>query len=148
MRKILVLFCLTLVVTSVFPQLKTTNLPPKTYYREAKITTADFNSLTALNLKINTDSLYFLSMQDQAYQSLALKNIKYLRVHEGNYFTTGAFWGGLALTVIGAVSTYQKSEPHSLEDGRRILKFTLGGALGGGLIGLSFPKWKTYIFDN
>ncbi|MFB6341590.1 hypothetical protein ACE1ET_07700 [Saccharicrinis sp. FJH62] len=148
MRNLSVVLIFTLLTASAFAQLKKSNLPPKSFYLQAKITTTDFNSYNGLNMNIKSDSLNFMSIENQIYESLALKNVKYLQVPEGNHFAAGAFWGGLISTAIGALSTYKNSTPHGLDDGKRIFKFSIGGAAIGGLIGLSLPKWKTYYIQK
>jgi hypothetical protein len=120
----------------------TYNLPPKSYYSSVNVTVKDFRKYECKNVYIKSDSISFTNLNSRLKESLALSNIDYMRVKEGNQALKWCGYGALlmGLTAVLNVSEY----PDSQNPGGLIIGFTISGAAIGGLIGLAIPKWKTY----
>lgn len=124
----------------------TYNLPPKSFYKSANVTLKDFSKYECKNVYIQSDSIFFTNLNTRFNESLALSDIDYIRVKEGNQ---GLKWCGLGALCMGLITVLNAAEYPNLRDsGGIIVGFTVSGAAIGGLIGLAIPKWKTYYLNN
>lgn len=121
------------------------NLPPKSFYRTANVTLKDFSKYECRNVHIQSDSIYFTNTKSRSSESLALSDIDYIRVKEGNQALKWSGLGALCMGLITALNTTEYST--SGDTGTLIAGFTISGAAIGGLIGLTVPKWKTYYLS-
>lgn len=147
MRKF-VLILLAIVPLLAASQIKTYNLPPKTYYKNAKITLKDFTKYECKSLVIKTDSVHFFHINRLSTEILPLDNVDYIRVQTGNQGLKWCGYGALLMGLIAAINVSYAQENNSPPNpGNVILGFSIGGAVFGGLIGLAIPKWKTYYLN-
>lgn len=126
------------------------NLPPKTFYKSATITLKDFSKYQCKDLTIQTDSVTFKNINKRLAESVALANIDYMRVKEGNQAITGCIYGALLMGVTALYSSMNygyNSNYNNQYSGQVIAVCTLTGGLIGGLIGLAVPKYKTYYLE-
>lgn len=122
------------------------NLPPKQYYNRANITLKNFSKYECQKLNIKSDSLSFMNIHSSANVSLALNQIDYIRVQNGNEILQ---WGGYGALLVGLIAILNVAKyPNSQSNPINIIAgFTISGAVLGGLIGLAIPKWKTYYLN-
>ena len=90
--------------------------------------------------------LSFINSNSKLQEMLAYSDIDYIRIKEGNQAFT---WGGYGALFMGLMSVLNVLEyPNPQNSGVVIVSFTVSGAVLGGLIGLTIPRWKTYYLDN
>lgn len=142
--RIIVCFTLLLVSFHVNSQV-TYNLPPKSFYNSVNVTMKDFKKYECKKVYIKSDSISFINLNTLLHESLALSNIDYMRVQEGNQALK---WCGYGALLMGLIAVQNVTEyPNSQNSGGLIVGFTISGAAIGGLIGLAIPKWKTYYLN-
>jgi hypothetical protein len=125
------------------------NLPPKSFYRFASITLKDFTKYECKDLSIKSDSASFRDINKRLAESVALANVDYIRVKEGNQVVTGILFGALIMGLTSASSAMNYNYNYNSQNaGPIIVVCTVTGGLIGGLIGLAVPKWKTYYLEN
>lgn len=123
----------------------TYNLPPKSFYNTVNVTMKDFKKYECKKVYIKIDSITYINHNTRFNESLALSNIDYMRVQEGNQALK---WCGYGALLMGLIAVLNVTEyPNSQNSGGLIVGFTLSGAAIGGLIGLAIPKWKTYYLN-
>ncbi len=120
----------------------TYNLPPKSFYHTVNITTKDFRKYECKNVHIKSDSISFTNLYSRLNESLALTDIDYMRVKEGNQALKWCGYGALLMGLITVINV-----PDYSNSGGLIAGITLSGAAIGGLIGLTIPKRKTYYLN-
>jgi hypothetical protein len=123
----------------------TYNLPPKTFYNTVNVTMKDFRKYECKKVYIKSDSISFLNHNTQLNQKIALSNIEYMRVHEGNQALKWCGYGALFMGLLAVLNVAQY--PDTRSSGGIIVGFTVSGAAIGGLLGLGIPKWKTYYLN-
>jgi hypothetical protein len=142
----LIIALLLFVLFTVKSQVIGYNLPPKSFYDDVKITMKDFTKYECKNVYIKSDSVSFLNINKQKYESLALSKIDYLRVQEGNQALKWCGYGALLMGLIAVINVTEY--PNNMQNpSGLIIGFTLSGAVIGSLIGLAVPKWKTYYLN-
>ena len=121
------------------------NLPPKSFYNTVNVTMKDFKKYECKKVYIKSDSISFVNLNTRLNESLALSNIDYMRVQEGNQALK---WCGYGALLMGLIAILNVTEyPNSQNSGGLIVGFTISGAAIGGLIGLAMPMWKTYYLN-
>ena len=143
MKKYILLFLLFLVPVAANCQEEELNLPPRIFYKNAKITLRDFMRYEVNSLHITTDSVSFVNKANQMPGSLMMVNIEYMRVQEGNQMLTWAGYGALLFALWGLYDVAAYGYP-----AERIFYWTITGTVIGGLVGLAIPKWKTYYIHT
>lgn len=142
--KIIVCFTLLLVTFRVNSQVPY-NLPPKSFYNTVNVTMKDFKKYECKKVHITSDSISFIDINSRLNGSLALSDIDYMRVQEGNQALKWCGYGALLMGLMAVISVLEYPNPHN--SGGVIVGFTMSGAAIGGLIGLAIPKWKTYYLN-
>lgn len=141
-----IIICLIVLLVSFSLKSQVTyNLPPQSFYNTVNVTMKDFRKYECKKVYIKSDSISFLNRNTQLYQKIALSNIEYMRVHEGNQALKWSGYGALFMGLITVLNVAQY--PDSQNSGGMIVGFTISGAAIGGLIGLGIPKWKTYYLN-
>jgi len=132
-----------------FGQSNKYNLPPNQYYKNAKISLKNFSKYEAKDLRILSDTISFFNKKTLTMNVLDLNKIEYFRIQVGNQSMKYAGYGSLIVCLIAIVNVYNIPQNQRINNsGGIVLGFTISGALIGGLIGLSVPKWKTYYLND
>jgi hypothetical protein len=106
----------------------------------------DYTKIEGKKVNIKLDSISYTNLNTKDFETIALSNVDYLRVQEGNQ---GFKWSGLGALFLGLSAVLSAAQyPDSQMSGGKIVGFTLSGAAIGGLIGSAIPKWKTYYINN
>lgn len=150
MKKVIFLLVLIMIFLPYFAKSQTANynIPPKSFYKNATITLKDFEKYKCKNLAIQSDSVSFTNLNKRLSESIALANIDYIRVKEGNQAITGCIYGAIFMGITAWYSSINYGYYNNQNSGQAVAVLTISGGVIGGLIGLAIPKWKTYYLDN
>ncbi|UCS94520.1 hypothetical protein KZP23_05720 [Echinicola marina] len=101
--------------------------------------------LSVSNLIIEKDSISFIS--EDMTRSLSFSEVNYIRVKEGNSVGKGALIGGGTMLLFSLASLPRDHGDLNQESKSEVLSLTLFSVCGAGigaLVGLAFPKERSY----
>lgn len=121
-------------------------------YTKGVITFPNFSKNAVSDIRILKDSILYKSSLTGQYVKKSFNDIYYIKVLEGNNGLKGAMFGLIVTGVItlSEVITVSTSDDYIFKDNAGLIYLGLNSAgfCVGGLIGLAFPKWRTYYLST
>ena len=116
------------------------------YYEKARIKTTDSVLIKVSKLYVLDKDISFTYPSTLQEKRVPIEKIRYIKYKDGSYYGNGALIGGLFSGVVGVFYARITHDDYALTDNStfKVVGFTLGGMLLGGLIGNAIPKWKIY----
>ena len=140
---LIVVFLLGLIINLVGQE---TSFKPH-YYKEARIKTTDSVLIKVSKLYVLEQDISFTFPSTLQEKRVPIERISYIKYKNGSYYANGALIGGLFSGLVGVFYSRVTHDDYSFTDNStfKVVGFTLGGILIGGLIGNAIPKWEIYF---